>query len=531
MREIETEVLVVGGGLGGVVAALAAARAGRRVVLTEETDWPGGQLTAQAVPLDEHPWIEDHGCTASYRALRDGIRAHYRRWYPLTVAARRLPHLNPGAGRVSMLCCEPRAALAVIEGLLAPHRSAGRLTVLTEHRPVAAEVDGDRVGAVTLTGPNGEVVVSAAYVLDATETGELLPLTGTEHVTGSESQADTGEPSAATVAQPANLQAVTVCAALEHRAGEDHTIARPADYAFWRDHRPPAWPGRQLSLVAPHPRTGAPMARTFTPNPDDDPVAASVDLHAEGADVELWTFRRILARNLFARGEFDSDVTLVNWPMVDYLEGPLYGGSADDNGRHLAGARALTLAFVHWLQTDAPRPDGGTGWPGLRLRGDVLGTDDGLAKAAYHRESRRLRARATVTEQDVAVAVRGERGAVRYADSVGIGSYRIDLHPTLGGDGYLDVAAHPFQIPLGALLPVRMTNLLAAAKNIGTTHITNGCHRLHPVEWNVGEVAGLLAAHCLDEALTPVGIRDDADQLARFQARLLASGVELAWPE
>ena len=64
--------LVVGGGLGGVAAALAAAERGARVVLSEETDWLGGQLTSQAVPLDEHPWIEDFGCTARYRALREG---------------------------------------------------------------------------------------------------------------------------------------------------------------------------------------------------------------------------------------------------------------------------------------------------------------------------------------------------------------------------------------------------------------------------------------------------------------------------
>lgn len=41
-----------------------------------------------------------------------------------------------------------------------------------------------------------------------------------------------------------------------------------------------------------------------------------------------------------------------------------------------------------------------------------------------------------------------------------------------------------------------MENLLPGAKNLGTTHITNGCHRLHPVEWNVGEAAGALAAFC-----------------------------------
>ena len=78
--------LVAGGGLGGVAAALAAADRGASVVLSEETDWLGGQLTSQAVPLDEHPWIEDFGATASYRALRRGIRDHYRAYTPLTPA-------------------------------------------------------------------------------------------------------------------------------------------------------------------------------------------------------------------------------------------------------------------------------------------------------------------------------------------------------------------------------------------------------------------------------------------------------------
>src|SRR3712207_8348422 len=52
---------------GGCAAALAACRAGLRVVLSEETDWIGGQLTSQAVPPDEHPWIESFGCTRADR--------------------------------------------------------------------------------------------------------------------------------------------------------------------------------------------------------------------------------------------------------------------------------------------------------------------------------------------------------------------------------------------------------------------------------------------------------------------------------
>src|SRR5215207_1232299 len=134
--EVQAEIAVIGGGLGGVAAALAAARAGRHVVLTEDSDWLGGQLTAQAVPPDEHPWIEQFGCTARYRELRDGLRSYYRRAYPLTHVARADRYLNPGQGVVSALCVEPRAGVAVITEMLAPELSSGRLRVLTEHRPV-----------------------------------------------------------------------------------------------------------------------------------------------------------------------------------------------------------------------------------------------------------------------------------------------------------------------------------------------------------------------------------------------------------
>ena len=76
-QERRAGVAVIGGGFGGVAAALAALRQGARVVLTEETDWIGGQVTSQAVPPDEHPWIETHGRTRAYRQYRLAIREYY----------------------------------------------------------------------------------------------------------------------------------------------------------------------------------------------------------------------------------------------------------------------------------------------------------------------------------------------------------------------------------------------------------------------------------------------------------------------
>jgi NADPH-dependent 2,4-dienoyl-CoA reductase/sulfur reductase-like enzyme len=98
--ELSCDVLVVGGGCGRVAAALAATELGRRVVLTEAGSWLGGRLTSQAVPPDEHPWVESTGTTARYRKLRDAVRTRYKRTRRLTENAMRDPLFNPGGAWV-----------------------------------------------------------------------------------------------------------------------------------------------------------------------------------------------------------------------------------------------------------------------------------------------------------------------------------------------------------------------------------------------------------------------------------------------
>ena len=531
-RDVECDVAILGGSTGGCAAALAAARNGLRVVMTEETPWIGGQLTSQAVPPDEHPWIEQFGGTAVYRAYRRAVRDYYRHHYPLTAEAHAQEHLNPGAGSVSRLTHEPRVSLAVLEEMLAPYASGGWLSVLPRHKAVAADTDGDRVRAVTIRNLESgtQHTVRAKYFLDATETGDLLPLTRTEYVTGFESAKQTGEPHAPAAPQPANMQSFTFCFAIDYLAGEDHTIEKPADYAFWRDYVPqlkPAWPGKLLSWTMTHPVTLEPRTAYLDPT-----------VTANSSGLNLWLYRRIASKANFVPGTYAGDISLVNWPQNDYWLGNIYEVSEAEAAKHLRGGRQLSLSLLYWMQTEAPRPDGGQGWKGLRLRRDLVGSEDGLALYPYIRESRRIQAEFTVLEQHVGTDARmkltgksrDEISAEPFHDSAGVGSYRIDLHPSSGGDNYIDVSSLPFQIPLGALIPKRVNNLIPACKNLGVTHITNGCYRLHPVEWNIGESAGLLAVEAIRKGESPRSIRNSPVRLRDFQARIQQQGVEIAWP-
>ena len=530
--ELSRDVVIVGGSLGGCAAAIAALRNGLTVVMTEESDWIGGQLTSQGVPPDEHRWIEKAGANLAYRELRSRIRHHYRKHYPLTDAARQNPTLNPGNGNVSRLCAEPRVSLAVLETWLQPFLATGQIVLLREHVPVSADVDGDSVKAVTVrsTKSGDTRVLCGQYFVDATELGDLLPLTGTEFVTGSEAQSETRELHAAETANPENQQAFTMCFAVDHLAGENHTIDRPDEYAFWRDFVPtmtPSWPGRLLDFTYTHPRTGVPKRLAFDPE-----GGKSVN-----RVLNLWTYRRIIDDTLFEPGRFDSDVSLINWPQNDYFLGNLVGVTPEEAARHIRRARQLSLSLLYWLQTEAPRPDGGTGFPGLRLRADLMGTEDGLAKMPYVRESRRIKAQFTVLEEHVGCENRAQVTgqplkdvtAAVFPDSVGVGSYPIDLHPSTGGDNYIDFESLQFQLPLGSLLPVRTTNLIPACKNIGTTHVTSGCYRLHPVEWGIGEAVGCLVSFALQKKQSPHAIRATPSLLDEFQKSIRQQGVETEW--
>lgn len=512
------DIAIIGGSMGGVAAALAACAAGRRVLLAEESAWLGGQMTSQGVSaLDEHRYIERFGGTASYYDLRTRIRRHYQEAYGTPAAMPDGEPLNPGNGWVSRLCFEPAAGVQAVQAMLQPHIDAGRLTVLLRHRAVAAQVAGETVQAVTLADPDGRRTrVEAAYFLDATDLGDLLPLTGTAYVTGAEAQAETGEPQAERVADATTVQGFTYCFFVEFRPGERHVIDKPANYEALRDRRPYTLELRK---------------------PDGSPYPFRFFERSATGNPPFWTYRRVRDGRLLDPTGALTDIALINWESNDYPWATILDVDDAAQERALAEARALSLGFLYYLKTELPRDDGeGFGYPELLLRRDLAGTADGLCQAPYIRESRRIVARKRIVEQEIVAGGQntGARAA-HFTDSVGIGWYNIDVHHCVGSSRSIYAPTLPFQIPLGALLPVNRANLIAACKNIGTTHITNGAYRLHPVEWAIGEAAGALAAFCLEQACSPLDVWISQEQpgidtrLRRLQRRLIARGVPLAW--
>ncbi len=511
--KLNCDIAVIGASLGGLRAAVSAAKMGKTVVLTEETDWVGGQMTAQGVPPDENKYIEGQGATASYAAYRRAVRNHYRGLPDFSPELKEKELFDPGGSWVSRISHDPAVAHKIFCDELAPFIESGLIKLMLFTVPVSADTDGDYVKAVTVKNiKNGEETeITAKYFLDGTEFGDLLPLTGTEFRVGSDAKSETGEPSAPEVAIADDIQPVTWVFALEmvDKPEEKDIIKKPESYDFYKTLKANYDDNLVLSWYCIGNDRKKRLLRMFNGEVSEKSLG-------------LWEYRRIVAQQNYTVKV--NEASLINWPQQDYAFGNLFGN--DRAEEHKAKAKDFALCLAYWIQNEAPRTDGGFGYP-VRLEGKYLGTEDGFAKAPYIRESRRIVAKRMILEHQISKSCNSE--LYRFPDSVGIGFYSMDFHETVVTHFASFQATNPFEIPLGALVPVRVKNLMPVCKSIGTSHMTASCYRLHPVEWNIGESGGYIAAFCLNKGVTPAEVYDSETLTAELQALLTEKGIPLHW--
>lgn len=500
--DLTYDIVIVGGSTGGCAAALRAATMGANVCLLEATDWLGGQFTAQGVTTpDENRYTETVGSTASYRAFQHAVRAFYRNNYRLSSRGANQPSLNPG-GDYPGFGMEPRVGHNILQQALLnlPNVHLYFETIVT-----SVEMVGDAITAVIATTNGASNRFLGSMFLDATDLGDLLPLCGQEGadwVVGAESTEQTGEPDAPDEPRRDWIQPITFPFALEHRPqGENHTIPRPELY----DH-----------------------FKTIQKYDLNDGYIHSMFLPGQA----MWSYRQFIEASNFNDPRLPYDLTMMNCSANDYKEGGVIPtGDPQQDQQTLERARLASLGFLYWLQTECPRDGGhGTGYPELKPRGDLFDTPDGISSQPYIRESRRIKALTTIVEQDILADYNPPPRAKLFQDSCGIGWYGMDVHalPAVGMDERFG-ETRPFQIPTGALVPQRLINLLAACKNLGVTHLTNGAYRLHPIEWNIGESAGALAAFCVQNQTSAKEVVQTPALLKSYQHALLDQGIPLFW--
>lgn len=625
-KTVNCDILVVGGGLSGVATAYEGLLAGRRVCLTEITDWLGGQISSQGTSaLDERPTQSQRKFySRGYLELRNRIQKKYG-------------ELNPGDCWVSESCFLPRDAHTIMVQMLrdAERRGKGKLewfpntvikdleisqgklinsAIAIQHQPApgapplntlplsqtiedAYRYSNSRQFTKTIIRLVPQQTQGNApkwYVVDASETGEIIALADVPYRLGIDPRSYLEPSSSSSNNDPYCTQGFTYTFAMEatqeaqpqkmppyylqYSPYFSYELKRLADFGLVFTYRRIWSPGQ-----------GQPVnfngVRYTAPTPGD----ISMQNWTWGNDYRPGTAKDNL---VYTRQQLQATGQL--------KPGGWMGGLRTES---LNKAEEKAYSYYYWLV--AGTTDSQLG-PGVKrpqtnnrfLSGlnSPMGTAHGLSKYPYMREGRRIIGRPswgqptgfTIWEIDISrrnyndeyyrktlpadmyrrlraalagleatsvisgqispdKAMRRTRSTI-FPDAVGIGHYAIDFHPCMEksppeapgnrerpGERRGAGQAYPFQIALRAMIPQKIDNLIVGGKSIATSHIAAAAYRVHSFEWSAGAAAGTVAAFSLKNGVAPYQLVDDLPksepQLQALKRLLEQNGNPTAFPD
>ena len=566
------EVVVIGGTLGGVAAAQAM-KTGVTTCLIELTPWLGGQISSQGVSaIDESRAMRwQRNLAPSWEAFKALIKRQPVYLPAWTGLPAQLPVAKTNSCWVGELCFTPRAGATAAEMWMreaAQRAPDSRWATSTAFKGASFDASGRYVTAVygvrripldPAYVPTGRLSQELeqwyswsddeAYnkipirlqpppnrsmiVIDATDTGELVGWANLPYRLGSDGQGFTGEVNAPPKDNPDCTQAYTYPFVLATLNDKNESL-------------------RALQTVEP---------------------ALTKAEHRNEFDLEgfkffntgsVFNYRRIVSQrpgdsnvNLTRPGE----MTLINWnkgndwhfmdpPLVFTEEDIRLAGQRQDwlgglSAESLNYGEIHALMFAEWLiETEATKKLPLTLLTGVDA---PLGTQSGLSMVPYLREGRRILGRPAygqdsfmIVEADLREDMTGGRDFSPTA--VALAHYDIDIHgcryrswrPTYeaAGASIKEFVVRPLQIPLEAMVPQGVDNVLIGGKSIAVSHIVNGVTRVHYGEWGVGGAAGATAGWLLRYGkpadLTPAQIVVTG-QMSALQAFLVEQGLRFTW--
>jgi hypothetical protein len=631
-QTVECEILVVGGGLAGSAAAYESLLLGKTVCMTEITDWVGGQISSQGTSaLDERPTQRTQlFYPKGYLEFRERIQKHYGQ-------------LNPGDCWVSESCFMPYDGHKLLMEQLQDAARKGNGTfkwfpsTVIKDLTLETVADGDTGQQITsaiaiqhrpaknapplntyhlsktiedaYTYNNSELLEKTIirfvpkpqaktepadwYVIEATETGELIGLTDIPYRLGIDPRSYLEPSSSSANADPYCPQGFTYTFAMEETA-EAQPQTMPAFYLQYAPYY--SYELKRLAdfdLVFTYRRIWSPTQGqtttfggiTFT---EATPGDISMQNWTWGNDYRPGTSQDNL---IYSREQLQKTGQL--------NPGGWMGGLRTDA---LRKGEENALGYYYWLVMGTTDSQLGEGvkkpQPNQRYLSGLdspMGTVHGLSKYPYMREGRRIIGRPSfiysdgfmineidisrrnyqdeyyretlspdtyrrlqaalswlegldVLDGDVSPdAVQRRKRSTIYPDSVGIGHYAIDFHPCMKesphekpgntereGERRGAGQAYPFQIPLRAMIPQKIDNLLVAGKSIAVSHIAAAAYRVHSFEWSSGAAAGITAVFALNKQILPYQLVEEPlfkqKQLQQLRRQLDQSGNPTNFP-
>lgn len=468
------DVVIAGAGTGGVAAAVQAARLGATVVLIEESDWIGGQMTAAGV------------------TTLDIANVH---WY----AGILKEYVEKALTYHGSNSVEPRIGRQILMDLLAKENG---VTLLLRERIESVEKNGSKITGVTLKSRKR---IQTKVLIDATEYGDVLIKAGADYRLGNGTSSSPNS--------EACIQDITYTSTIKKYAE-----GVPVELQL---RNPP--PGYTQTV---RDRFAKIVSNTNAYGPNDTWLTSS-----QGYPVS-WKIHQHYRRIPDKNSPNEVIRTGVNWAN-DFP-----GHGATLSNRYITDrayrqqmnceAKLLTLQFLYYMQNDLGEKswsvDNGQGFdtpynlqenscPNIPSEFKVI--ERHMPVIPYVRESARIIGRETVVAKDIARVGEPPAAAKRYASSIAVGDYHTDLH-NCASESDLESSLEkssdsayntgPFQLPLEALISRNIEGLIAAEKNISVSRLVAGASRLQPITMMTGQAAGALAAIAAKENTAPQNV-------------------------
>jgi hypothetical protein len=259
----------------------------------------------------------------------------------------------------------------------------------------------------------------------------------------------------------------------------------------------------------------------------------------------IWTYRRVNTSAQDSKTVAVNDLTIQNWAGGNDYGREFFFLSPSDTRRQrdtdqwqggvnldaIQNAERLAYGYHYWYRKQAP-----TQWANrtvLIRSPSSTGTCHSLAKLPYLRESRR-----SIGYQNFVMNVTTITGHARdlhgyiFNDRLCIGVYGVDIH-FMNRCSYLpyiheEYSVLPYYIPLRAMTNRDIDNLVVIGKTMAQSFLVNSATRLHPVEFSIGQAAGVVGTYAVQNNLQSVAEMLKEEHLSRVQS-IVKEFTPMSW--
>ena len=441
----EVEVLVAGGGTAGVVAAIAAARAGANVILVERSGVLGGMITAGNAGLTKYT-VHDRS-QAEYRKLvgllaTDPASVQIVGGIPMEIT-RRLIESGAGIGTHGEPGTYVFVAPEEFKWLLLEMMEEAGVRILLHSMIVDVILDGGALRGVVLESKSGRQAILADMVVDCTGDADVAARAGAPTTTGvgpEDLAAKCGSPVG--TMQPMGVM---------FRMG---SIDMDRCFAFLKENR-----------------------RYFRPQQFD----------LMGLEEAHESFRRGDMCTITVTDEVNYHVQIYNNPVPGVFTFccPCFEGSGLSNADLTEGELAVAKIVRQMMKN---------------MKEQLPGFENAFLLDLPElcvRETRRIQGEYVLGAEDI-LAMK------EFADSIGRGGHPVDTQPVPKEIARYKLAPRwSFGIPYRCLVPKRVDALLVAGRCISATHEAAGTTRVSVQCMVTGEAAGTAAAMCIRQNVQP----------------------------